>query len=323
LLRTDSWGDPLAYRENSFIVTLGAGRRETGTHYTPKTLAEPIVQHTLEPLVYVGPSKGKPQTEWRLKSPREILALKVCDMAMGSAAFLVQTCRWLGDRLVEAWDVAERAGHTVSVEGEVLEQPGNTELLPRDQAERVLIARRLIASRCLYGVDKNPMAVEPRTVAHDLISRFEVITVETKNGDFVPDITLASKDDRQHIFVEFKVTHECSAAKRGWKNRIIEISIQREEDLQPFATTVFLLAMGELNSRISKRTFHVICADGSVSVSWQKGVHQTKERRLQDKVPVKRSGIGCGCSRFNRMDQEGVYRSARYSRRSIILGYGP
>jgi hypothetical protein len=170
LLRTDSWGDPLAYRENSFIVTLGAGRRETGTHYTPKTLTEPIVQHTLEPLVYVGTSEGKPQTEWLLKSSREILALKVCDMAMGSAAFLVQTCRWLGDRLVEAWDAAEKTGRAVSVEGEVLEQSGNTELLPRDRAERVLIARRLIASRCLYGVDKNPMAVELAKVSLWLIT---------------------------------------------------------------------------------------------------------------------------------------------------------
>jgi hypothetical protein len=170
LLRTDSWGDPLAYRKDSFIVTLGPGRRETGTHYTPKTLTEPIVQHTLEPLVYVGPAEGKPQGEWRLKFPREILALKVCDMAMGSAAFLVQTCRWLGDRLVEAWDAAEKAGRAVSVEGELLEQPGNTELLPRDQAERVLIARRLIASRCLYGVDKNPMAVELAKVSLWLIT---------------------------------------------------------------------------------------------------------------------------------------------------------
>ena len=160
LLRTDNWGDPLVYRENAFIVTLGAGRRETGTHYTPKSLTEPIVQHTLEPLVYIGPAEGKPQAEWKLKSPREILAIKVCDMAMGSGAFLVQTCRWLGDRLVEAWDAAEKSGHKVSVEGEVLENAGDTELLSRDQAECVLIARRLIASRCLYGVDINPMAVE-------------------------------------------------------------------------------------------------------------------------------------------------------------------
>ncbi len=160
LLRTDSWGDPLAYRENAFIVTLGAGRRETGTHYTPKSLTEPVVQHTLEPLAYFGPAEGKPREEWRLRTPAELLALKVCDMAMGSGAFLVQTCRWLAERLVEAWDAEEKAGRAISIEGVVLDRPGDAELLPRDQAERVLIARRLIASRCLYGVDINPMAVE-------------------------------------------------------------------------------------------------------------------------------------------------------------------
>ena len=160
LLRTDSWGDPLAYRKDAFIVTLGAGRRETGTHYTPKSLTEPIVQHTLEPLAYVGPAEGKPRGEWKLKSPAQLLALKVCDMAMGSGAFLVQTCRWLGERLVEAWDAEEKAGRAISIEGVVLDEAGDAELLPRDQAERVLIARRLIASRCLYGVDINPMAVE-------------------------------------------------------------------------------------------------------------------------------------------------------------------
>ncbi len=160
LLRTDSWGEPLAYSENSFIVTLGTGRRETGTHYTPKSLTQPIVRYTLEPLVYAGPCDGRPPEEWRLKSPSALLQLKICDMAMGSGAFLVQTCRWLGERLMEAWEAEEKAGNVVSIEGAVLNQAGGAELLPRDQAERVLIAHRLIANRCLYGVDKNPMAVE-------------------------------------------------------------------------------------------------------------------------------------------------------------------
>ena len=160
LLRLDSWGDPLIYPEGAFIVAMSSGRRETGAHYTPKALTEPIVHHTLEPLVYVGPSEGLPQDQWRLKSPSELLALKVCDMAMGSAAFLVQTCRWLGERLVESWDTAERKGKAISIEGEVLDTAGGAELLPQDKGERILIARRLIASRCLYGVDINPMAVE-------------------------------------------------------------------------------------------------------------------------------------------------------------------
>ncbi len=193
-LRTNSWGDLLAYRENSFIVTLGAVRRETGTHYTPKSLTEPIVQHTLEPLVYIGPAEGKTQSEWRLKSPREILALKVCDMAMGSGAFLVQTCRWLADRLVEAWDAAEKSGHAVAIEGEVLEKAGDAELLPRDKSERMIIARRLIASRCLYGVDINPMAVELAKVSLWLVTMmkgrpFSFLDHALKSGDSLLGVT--------------------------------------------------------------------------------------------------------------------------------------
>ena len=160
LLRTDNWGDPLAYRKGAFIVTLGAGRREMGTHYTPKSLTEPVVQHTLESLVYNGPGDGKARRDWKLKSPAQLLALKVCDMAMGSGAFLVQICRWLGERLVEAWGAEEETGRVVSIEGVALDEADDVELLPRDRTERVLIARRLIASRCLYGVDINPMAVE-------------------------------------------------------------------------------------------------------------------------------------------------------------------
>lgn len=160
LLRTDSWGEPIVYRAGSFVVTMGQGRRETGTHYTPKSLTEPIVQHTLEPLVYFGPAEGKPQNEWKLKASADILALKVCDMAMGSAAFLVQACRWMAERLTEAWVEAEAAGKAISMEGEVLESAVGVETMPEDRTERLLLARRLIASRCLYGVDINPMAVE-------------------------------------------------------------------------------------------------------------------------------------------------------------------
>ncbi len=107
LIRLDTFGFPVVIPEGSVYVTSGNDRRSTGTHYTPRSLTEPIVQHTLEPLVYIGPAEGLPKAEWKLKSPREILALKVCDMAMGSGAFLVQTCRYLGERLVEAWEVAE------------------------------------------------------------------------------------------------------------------------------------------------------------------------------------------------------------------------
>jgi len=108
LIRDDTFGRPVVILPNSYYVTQGSDRRQTGTHYTPRSLTEPIVQYTLEPLVYEGPAEGKPKEEWKLRSPKEILELKVCDMAMGSGAFLVQTVRYLSERLVEAWEETEQ-----------------------------------------------------------------------------------------------------------------------------------------------------------------------------------------------------------------------
>lgn len=160
LIRLDPWGYPLVYPAGAFIVTTGSDRRETGTHYTPKSLTEAMVTETLTPVAYVGPAEGAPIDQWVLKSPAELLDLKICDPAMGSGAFLVQACRWLSDRLVEAWSRVEAFGKAVSVEGEVLGALTTKEPLPRDAEARSIIARRLIAERCLYGVDLNPLAVE-------------------------------------------------------------------------------------------------------------------------------------------------------------------
>jgi len=160
LLRTDPWGYPLVYPAGAFIVTTGSDRRETGTHYTPKSLTEAIVAETLTPVAYVGPAEGLPRDRWVLKSPADLLDLKICDSAMGSGAFLVQACRWLADRLVEAWSLVEASGKSVSVDGEILDVGTAKELLSRDTETRTVTARRLIAERCLYGVDLNPLAVE-------------------------------------------------------------------------------------------------------------------------------------------------------------------
>lgn len=164
LLRTDPWGYPLVHHAGAFVVVLGTDRRESGTHYTPKSLTEKIVEETLTPIVYRGPAEGKPRSEWVLKSVEELLDLKICDPAMGSGAFLVQACRWLAERLVEAWSIAEANGAWIDSEGRIVDESGaETEAfdpLSQDAEERAIVARRLVAERCLYGVDKNPLAVE-------------------------------------------------------------------------------------------------------------------------------------------------------------------
>jgi hypothetical protein len=109
-------------------------RRRTGSHYTPRSLTEPIVQHALEPAFErLGPNA----------TPDQVLELKVCDPAMGSGAFLVEACRALGERLEKAWE----------------RWPETRPKIPADEDE-ALHARRLVAQRCIYGVDKNPRAVD-------------------------------------------------------------------------------------------------------------------------------------------------------------------
>jgi hypothetical protein len=66
-----------------------AERRRSGSHYTPRTLTSPIVQHALEPAFERIGAKA---------SPELVLALKVLDPACGSGAFLVEACRQLGKR---------------------------------------------------------------------------------------------------------------------------------------------------------------------------------------------------------------------------------
>ncbi|AFZ67166.1 Eco57I restriction-modification methylase domain-containing protein [Deinococcus peraridilitoris] len=160
LLRLDAWGEPIVYPAGAFAVTSGDERGTTGAHYTPKALTERVVATTLTPLAYHGPAQGLPREDWRLKTPGELLDLKVCDPAMGSGAFLVQVCRWLGDRVVESWANAEAGGKVVDAFGEVRETSEGVEPLSNDAEERLLLARRLVAERCVYGVDINPFAVE-------------------------------------------------------------------------------------------------------------------------------------------------------------------
>jgi hypothetical protein len=126
---------PAPLPPGSLYLQPGEERRKSGSHYTPRELTAPIVEHTLGPILS---DLGEHPT------PDQILDLKVCDPAMGSGAFLVETVRYLADRLVESWDFHNFVDRTGIDEDE----------------DRLLYARRLVAQRCIYGVDRNPFAVD-------------------------------------------------------------------------------------------------------------------------------------------------------------------
>ncbi len=151
----------------SLYLQPGEERRRSGSHYTPRQLTQPIVEATLAPIF---------QQLGEHPNPEQILELKICDLAMGSAAFLVETCRQLAEKLVEAY-----------------EYHGLLTQLPPD-LEPLLYARRLVAQRCLYGVDRNPFAVNLAklslwlvTLAKDL--PFTFVDHALKCGDSLVGLT--------------------------------------------------------------------------------------------------------------------------------------
>jgi hypothetical protein len=89
VIRTDLRGLPVVLLPGSQYVTQTSNRRNTGAQYTTKALAEEVVQYALETLVYEpGPHNEADAEQWRLRTPSEILGLRICDPAVGSGAIL-------------------------------------------------------------------------------------------------------------------------------------------------------------------------------------------------------------------------------------------
>ncbi len=163
----DAAGTPRLMAPGTLYLQPGEERRRTGSHYTPRELTEPIVRTTLRPVLE---ALGERPT------PNQILELKVCDPAMGSGAFLVEATRQLAERLVTAW-----------------ERHDAMPKIPADE-EPILHARRLVAQRCVYGVDKNPFAVSLAKLSVWLVTlakdhAFTFIDHALKHGDSLVGLT--------------------------------------------------------------------------------------------------------------------------------------
>ena len=126
-------------------------RKGSGSYYTPDALVSLIIKETIGPLV-----EGR--------SAEHILDLKICDPAMGSGHFLTSLVDYLSDRVIEAMaavDVSPLAARIEAMRETIKANAAKGGW--RIDAERLddrHIVRRMVLKRCVYGVDKNPMAVE-------------------------------------------------------------------------------------------------------------------------------------------------------------------
>jgi hypothetical protein len=124
--------DPLVEKQNShwqFLFIKGEGRSASGSHYTPDELVQPLIKHSLDYII-----------EEKLKEPdkeKALLSIRVCDVASGSGHILLNAARRIGTELAKV-----RTGE---------DQPSPTAFRE---------AVRDVIRTCIYGVDKNPLAVE-------------------------------------------------------------------------------------------------------------------------------------------------------------------
>jgi hypothetical protein len=172
-------------------------RKGSGSYYTPDDLVSLIIRETLEPLIAsrmqafrdkaAELATGKQEeglkltTLKRLDPAERLLDLRICDPAMGSGHFLVSLVDYLSDQVIAAmaetetlveWTsedhpyISPLADRIETIRNTIL---GNAEArkwtVDPEQLDDRHIIRRMVLKRCVYGVDKNPMAVELAKVA--------------------------------------------------------------------------------------------------------------------------------------------------------------
>jgi hypothetical protein len=177
-------------------------RKNSGSYYTPDELVGLILDETLEPLITerlnafstaLSKLNAKDAEDYRRRELRDadpanaILSLRVCDPAMGSGHFLVSLVDTLADHVLDAMAEAAALGvdlHYTSPLADKIEDIRATILknaraakwtIDEEQLDDRHIVRRMVLKRCVYGVDKNPMAVELAKVALWLSNQGTVI----------------------------------------------------------------------------------------------------------------------------------------------------
>jgi hypothetical protein len=112
-------------------------RSKSGSHYTPEELVQPLIKYSLEYLIEdrIKPyQKNKTTKETAVQS---LLNLKICDVACGSGHILLSAARRVALEIARVQTDEEQ---------------------PNPMAIRK--AMKDVVRTCIYGVDKNPLAVE-------------------------------------------------------------------------------------------------------------------------------------------------------------------
>lgn len=203
---------PRKHEKGKFLFRLaGRDRQKSASYYTPQSLTECLVKYALKELL-------------QNKTADDILKLRICEPAMGSAAFLNEAI----DQLAEAY----------------LERK-QEELNQRIQHDHITIEKQkvkmLIADRNVFGIDKNPIAMELAEVSLWLNSIYgEPLVVralapssddEALKRDYEPFVVgaLASSSDEalKPLVVRALASSDDEALKRNYGQEALKRNYER------------------------------------------------------------------------------------------------
>ncbi|RPA66882.1 restriction endonuclease [Cyclobacteriaceae bacterium YHN15] len=261
----------------SFGFVAGTERSSSGSHYTPEELVRPLIQHSLEYIIQG--CLEKPEERIKLIVPnapkptlqeQALLAIKVCDISCGSGHILLSAARRIGTELAKV-----RTGE---------DQPTPTAMR---QAVRDVIRE------CIYGVDKNPLAVELCKVAlwleaHNPGEPLNFLDHKIKCGDAI--VGLAHKEELERGIADeaFKaLPGDDKTIAIGFRKRNSEERKQKDQLTMDYSTDVneaFSKAIEQfqLFKNLPERTPEEIEAKQIKFMELNKGTNYARLKSLAD-----------------------------------------
>lgn len=163
--KNDAWRptkkgeEPLVRRGAVYLHNASGARKSTGSYFTKQFAVEHLLERSLEPALIEHLARLDAITEEQ--AAERFFDFRVADLAMGSGHFLVAAIDRI-ERALTGYLARRRLpgvmGELATLRGAAIVALGS--LADQVEIEDTQLLRRLIARRCVYGVDLNPTAVQ-------------------------------------------------------------------------------------------------------------------------------------------------------------------
>jgi hypothetical protein len=283
-----------------FYLRIGLGRKASGSYYTPDPFVRFLVEETLRPQIETRSPTSDP-------CPAQLLEIKVLDPAMGSGHFLVQACRYLGAALYEACRLCDERAAALLAKADETDEADKSRLLAeaeswwgrvRDlpdpdqtlmaylpsrvseggqvrysQPQAEAICRRMVAVHCLYGVDKNQLAVELARVALWLESYAEPLPLTFLNHRLICGDSLTGPSFENLLSWPGSAAPLEGLFVNGLRDRLTETLAATLEQVRMLEATVGKTVDELIRKQSAKAQLDAALADfGKLAAAWSGGV---------------------------------------------------